>query len=65
MLQGRLDDVHTMIIHLFNFDFYKYILRNWVEFCNSVKIESVYTFLDAPLWYSRNLRETYLYIHEQ
>lgn len=35
--------------------FWKDILKNWTEFCNHFKIESVYQVLNSPLWYNNNL----------
>lgn len=40
--------------HIYN-PFWKEILQNWAEFCNTIKIESIDQVLNSPLWYNKNL----------
>lgn len=35
--------------------FWKDILQNWFEFCNTIEIESIQHILDSPLWFNRHL----------
>ena len=35
--------------------FWKEILHNWAEFCNTIKIELIYHVLNSPLWYNKKL----------
>ena len=35
--------------------FWKEILHSWAEFCNTIKIESIYHVLNSPLWYNKKL----------
>lgn len=39
--------------------FWKDILKNWNQFCNSVEIMSVKGVLDSPIWYNKNLKNGY------
>ena len=36
--------------------FWKELLKNWVYFCKCIKVDSIFTVSNSPLWFNNNLR---------